>query len=63
MVSKILVKINPTEMEVIKEILDEMVMTVGIKTIQEVVDSNLSGLIRICQDEEEVEVDLTKAQM
>ena len=63
MVSKILVKINPTEMEVIKEILDEMVMTIGIKTIQEVVGSNLSGLIRICQDEEEVEVDLTKAQM
>ena len=63
MVSKILVKINPTEMEVIKEILDEMVMTVGIKTIQEVVGSNLSGLIRRCQDKEEVEVDLTKAQM
>ena len=63
MVSKILVKINPTEMEVIKEILDEMVMTIGIKTIQEVVGSNLSGLIRICQDKEEVEVDLTKAQM
>ena len=50
-------------MEVIKEILDKMVMTIGIKTIQEVVGSNLSGLIRICQDEEEVEVDLTKAQM
>ena len=63
MVSKILVKINPTEMEVIKGILDEMVMTTGIKTIQEVVGSNLSGLIRICQDEEEVKVDLTKAQM
>ena len=58
-----MVKINPTEMEVIKEILDKMVMTIGIKTIQEVVGSNLSGLIRICQDEEEVEVDLTKAQM
>ena len=63
MVSKILVKINPAEMEVIKEILDEMVMTIGIKTIQEVVGSNLSGLIRMCQDKEEVEVDLTKAQM
>ena len=63
MVSKILVKINPTEMEVIKGILDEMVMTIGIKTIQEVVGSNLTGLIRICQDEEEVEVDLTKVQM
>ena len=63
MVSKILVKINPTQMEVIKEILDKMVMTIGIRTIQEVVGSNLSGLIRICQDKEEVEVDLTKAQM
>ena len=50
-------------MEVVEEILDEMVMTIGIKTIQEVVDSNLSGLIRICQDKEEVEVDLTKVQM
>ena len=63
MVSKILVKINPTEMEVVEEILDKMVMMIGIKTIQEVVGSNLSGLIKICQDEEEVEVDLTKAQM
>ena len=48
-------------MEVVEEILDEMVMITGIKTIQEVVGSNLSGLIKICQDE--VEVDLTKAQM
>ena len=50
-------------MEVVEEILDKMVMTIGIKTIQEVVGSNLSALIRICQDEEEVEVDLTKVQM
>ena len=50
-------------MEVVEEILDEMVMIIGIKTIQEVVGSNLSGLIKICQDEEEVEVDLTTAQM
>ena len=63
MVSKILVKLNPTEMQVVEEILDEMAMTIGIKTIQEVVGSNLSGLIRICQDEEEVEVDLTKVQI
>ena len=63
MVLKILVKINPTEMEVVEKILDEMVMIIGIKTIQEVVGSNLSGLIKICQDKEEVEVDLTKAHM
>ena len=63
MVSKIPVKINPTEMEIVEEILDEVVMTIGIKTVQEVVDSNLSGLIRICQDKEELEVDLTKVQM
>ena len=50
-------------MEVVEEILCEMVMTIGIKTVQEVVGSNLSGLIRISQDEEEVEVDLTKVQM
>ena len=48
-------------MEVVEEILCEMVMTIDIKTVQEVVGSNLSDLIRICQDE--VEVDLTKVQM
>ena len=60
MVSNILIKINPTEMEEVEEILCKMVMTIGIKTVQEVVGSNLSDLIRICQDEEEVEVDLTE---
>ena len=62
-VSEILVQIKLLEVEVKGGTLKEMVMTIGLRTVTEVVEIDPSDLNRICQEEEEVEVALIKVQV
>ena len=63
MVLEILVLIKLLEVEVKGGTLKEMVMTIGLRTVTEVVEIDPSDLNRICQEEEEVEVVLIKVKV